>query len=233
MAVLLKNLVARTPQTIDLDAITALVSACESIEYGMTDSSLEDLLSHWHRPDFQLAKDAWVIVTTSGHIVGFAYVCHEEHTLISTFLCVHPAYRNRGIGTLLLRLVEVRARQHGRLAAPGARVVLRGLISKANQNEQLLFEREGYQAGRQFLRISFTLAEDTGDLPVPGAQQRLRADVCLEQGKLLGATPLYDRDGLCSVHVYRTYEKELCPAKEAHIDTISELAMPETLAGVC
>lgn len=230
MAVLLKNLVARLPNTKDLDAIAALVVACEGAEHGMVGSSWEDLLDHIQRPDFRLATDAWVIVTTGRQIVGFACVWHEEYTLISTFLCVDPEYRNRGIGTLLLRLVEVRARQLGRLAAPGERVVLRSLLSKANQNEQLLFEREGYQAGRQFLRISFTLAEDTGALPVTDAQQKVRADVCLEQGALLGAPPLYERDGLCSVHIYRTYEKELFPAKQAYHDGENDLATHGTLA---
>ncbi|MGH2509752.1 MAG: GNAT family N-acetyltransferase, partial [Ktedonobacteraceae bacterium] len=118
MAVLLKNLVARMPQTTDWEAIAALVGVCESMGDERTDSLLEDLSFYWQRPDFCLAKDAWVIVTTSGHIVGFVCVWYEEHTLLSTFVCVHPAYRNRGIGTLLLRLVEVRARELSRQAAP-------------------------------------------------------------------------------------------------------------------
>jgi GNAT superfamily N-acetyltransferase len=193
----------------------------------MADSSLEDLLSQWQRSDFHLANDAWVIVTTRGEIVGFACVWHEEHAQISTFLCVHPEYRSRGIGTLLLRLVEVRARQHIRLASSTARVVLRGLVSKANEGAHRLFEREGYQPGRQFLRISFSLAEDTGSLPVPAAQQKLRVDVGLEQGRLIGATPLYDRDGLCSVCLYRTYEKELRPAAPI-VAAQAELEMLET-----
>lgn len=214
MAVLLKNLVARTPKMGDLNAITELVTLCESAEYGIADSSLEELLSHWHQADFHLAKDAWVIVTTRGQIVGFACVWHEHHVRISTAIFIHPEYRNRGIGTLLLRMAEERARQHMRLAEAGKRVVLLGQVSRENESAQRLFEREGYKPGRQFLRISFALAEDTGDLPVPLGQKRLRADVSLEQGRLIGAAPLYDRDGLCSARFYRMYEKELRPARE-------------------
>lgn len=209
MAVLLKNLVARVPQTKDLEALSELIAVCEGAEDSAAGSSLEDVLAQWQRPDFHLANDAWVIVTTRGQIVGFACVWHKHYAQISTFLCVHPEYRNRGIGTLLLRLVEVRARQHIRRAPASARVVLRGVISKANEGAQRLFEREGYEPGRQFLRISFSLAEDTGNLPVTDAQQKLRADVSVEHGRLVGAAPLYDRDGLCTVRVYRTYEKEL------------------------
>ncbi len=189
MAVLLKNLTARNPNTEDLAAITELVGLCENSENGMAGSTLEELLSEWQRPDFHLANDAWVIVTTRGQFVGFACVWHEEHTRISNFLCVHPDYRNRGIGTLLLRMVEVRARQHVRL-----------------------FEREGYQAGRPFLRISFTLPEESGQQPA--VARRLKVDVGLEhQGRLSSASPLSDQDALCSVTLYRTYEKELRPAQ--------------------
>src|SRR6185312_2004050 len=133
MAVLLKNLTARTPSMEDLAALSELVRLCEKSEDSMAGSTPEELLSELQRPDFHLANDAWVIVTTRGQIVGFACVWHEEHARISTFLCVHPDYRNRGIGTLLLRMAEVRARQHIRLADPEQRVVLQGLINSANE----------------------------------------------------------------------------------------------------
>lgn len=227
MAVLLKNLVARIPCIEDLAALSALIILCEEEAGSQADSLLEDLLSQWQRPDFHLANDAWVIVTTRGEMVGFACVWHEEHTQLSIFLCIHPSYRNRGIGTLLLRLVEVRARQHIPLAPAGSRVVLQGLVGKANEGAQRLFEHEGYRLGRQFLRICFTLAEDTGPLPAPTSQRRLKVDMSLEQGRLLGSTPLYDRDGLCSVHSYRTYEKELRPAAQYMQEVESTLQAPE------
>lgn len=232
MAVLLKNLVARVPQTRDLAAITELVALCEMAEAGVVDSSLEDLLSHWQRPDFHLANDAWVIVTTRGEIVGFACIWREESTRLSTYLCVHPEYRNRGIGTLLLRLVEVRAREHVRQAPAGERLILRGQVHGSNESTQRLFEREGYRLARQFLRIAFTLAEDTGSLPASNEQQKFKVDVSVEQDRLLGATPLYDRDGLCSVHPYKTYEKELCPAARYLADVEAMLKTSDALTSV-
>ena len=224
MAVLLKNLTARTPNTEDLAALSELVRSCESSADSMAGSTLEELLSEWQRPDFHLANDAWVIVTTRGQIVGFACVWHEEHARISTFLCVHPDYRNRGIGTLLLRMAEVRARQHIRLACPEQRVVLQGLINSANEGAHRLFEREGYQEGRPFLRISFTLNEEGEQQALPVAARRLKVDVGLEpQGRLPGVTPLCDQDALCNVRLYRTYEKELRPATHVYRETQQDL----------
>lgn len=229
MAVLLKNLMARTPRSEDLVALSELIALCESAEDGVAGSSLENLLLEWQRPDFHLANDAWVIVTTGGEIVGFACVWHEEHARISTFVCVHPEYRDRGIGTLLLRMAEERARQHMRLADPRVRVVLQGLISKANAGAQRLFEREGYRAGRPFLRISFTLAEHTGELSTSATSRKFTVDVGLEhRERLLGASQLYDQDGLCSVHLYKTYEKELRPAR-LHEDMEGDLQALGTL----
>lgn len=227
MAVLLKNLVARTLQTEDFGAISELLAACENAECSMADSSLEDLLSYWQRADFHLADDAWVIVTTRGQIVGFACIWHENYTLISTFLVVHPEYRQRGIGTLLLRLIEERARQYVRLAQPGARVVMLAQVCRENKDAQRLFEREGFCTERQLLRISFMLAEDTGSLPASKVQKKLRADMSLQQGQLFGTIPLYDHDGLCNVRFYITYEKELRPAspdRETQRDIMASLS---------
>jgi GNAT superfamily N-acetyltransferase len=185
------------------------MATCENNGCSIADSTREDLLSNWQQADFHLANDAWVIVTTGGQIAGFACVWHKEYAQISLCLIVHPQYRGRGIGTLLLRLAEERARQWIRLASPDVRVVLFAQLSQDNQEAGRLFAREGYKPGRQFLRISFVLAEDTGVFPVSDAQKKLRADVSLEHGRLSGATPLYDRDGLCRVCFYRVYEKEL------------------------
>jgi len=66
MAVLLKNLFARAPKMEDLVAITELIAASDIAEYGIADSTMEDLASNWHWPGFNLATDAWVIVTNKG-----------------------------------------------------------------------------------------------------------------------------------------------------------------------
>ena len=58
MAVLLKNLLARSPKLEDMVAITELIKACDVDEYGIADSTMEDLSSNWHQPGFNLATDA-------------------------------------------------------------------------------------------------------------------------------------------------------------------------------
>jgi ribosomal protein S18 acetylase RimI-like enzyme len=206
MAVLLKNLLARSPKMEDLVAITELIKACDVDEYGLADSTMEDLVSNWHQPGFNLATDAWVIVTNKGQAVGFTCVWHRDYEQIFTFVCVHPEYRGRGIGTLLLRLVEERARQHLRNARPGARVTLCGTVSRFNEQAKRLFEREGYTAIRKILRIEVGANDSREE---PSLYTAFKADLDVVSGRIVDATKLYDLDAIYIIRGYEVYEKEL------------------------
>jgi ribosomal protein S18 acetylase RimI-like enzyme len=206
MAVLLKNLLARAPKMEDLVAITELVAASDIAEYGIADSTMEDLASNWHQPGFNLAKDAWVIVTNKGQLVGFACVWHRDYEQISTFVCVHPEYRSRGIGTLLLRLVEERARQHVRNARPGTRVTLCGTVSSVNEQAKHLFEREGYIPIRKFWRIAVGPNDSIEKSSRYGDN---KADLDVDSQRLVGASRLYDLDAIYIIREYDVFEKEL------------------------
>ena len=206
MAVLLKNLLARSPKMEDLIAITELVSACDVDEYGVVDSKIEDLASHWHQPGFNLATDAWIIVTNKGQAVGFTCVWHKDYEQIFTCVCVHPAYRGRGIGTLLLRLVEERARQIMRNARPDSRVTLCGTVSSLNDQAKRLFEREGYTTLRAIWHIEVGANDlrEGSSLPLV-----IKAELDVMSQSLVDVTNLYDLDALYVIREYEVYEKEL------------------------
>jgi ribosomal protein S18 acetylase RimI-like enzyme len=219
MAVLLKSLLARTPKTEDLEAIKELATACDLAEHGLVGSSMEDLIVNWQRFDFNLTADAWVIVTIKGQVVGFACVWHRDYEQISTFVCVHPKYRSRGIGTLLLRLAEERARQYTRNARSGARVTLSSTVSSINEQAKRLFEREGYTPIRQFWRIAVRLDESVGR---PSQHADLRIDLEVVSQRLIGAAQLYDRDALYMVRAYYIYEKELRAGEQLSVSPDDE-----------
>lgn len=212
MSVLLSNLVARTPTIEDFYSIAELVAACDIAEHGIADSSTRDLASRWRNYSFHLENDAWVIVTGRKQFVGFACVWHRDHEEFYTFICVHPQYRKRGIGTLLLRMVEQRARELMHKACPGARVSLRGVVSANNAQARSLFEREGYLSIREYWRVTLELVE-SGDEGA-GHAGKFAIDLDVESSQLVGAAPLYDREGIYSVRQFVTYEKELRPADE-------------------
>ena len=206
MAVLLKNLLARSPRMEDLIAITELRQACDIDEYGLADSTMKDLASYWNQPGFNLATDAWVIVTNKGQAVGFSCVWHKDYEEIFTFVCVHSEYRGRGIGTLLLRLVEERARQLVRNAREGSRVTLCGTVTRLNEQAKRLFEREGYIAVRKIWRIEV----GTNDSREASSLHRaFKGDLDIMSQQIVDATDLYDMDAIYIIREYEVYEKEL------------------------
>ncbi len=212
MSVSLANLVARTPTSEDFYAIAELVAACDIAEHGIADSSTRDLAAHWRNYSFHLDSDAWVIVNARKQFAGFACVWHRDHEEFYTFICVHPQYRKRGIGTLLLRMAEHHARELMRYASDGARVSLRGVVSAGNAQARSLFEREGYLSVREFLRVTLELLESDED--GVSHTERFAVDLDIESGLLVGAAPLYDREGVYILRQFVTYEKELRPACE-------------------
>ncbi len=154
-----KGFLVRSPTMDDVKAVTELVVACDIAEYGEPDFTEEDLCSIWQAPGYNMATDSWVVVTPGGRIVGFASVGDNEHVRIYTFANVHPEYRSRGIGTHLLRLAEVRARQHIPQARPDARITLGNWISSVNEAAQRLLEQEGYMRVRGHWRMEIEMEE--------------------------------------------------------------------------
>ena len=212
MAVLLSNLVARRPTVEDFHAITELVATCDIAEHGIVDSSTRDLASGFRNDSFQLESDAWVIVNARKQFVGFACVWHRDHEEFSAFICVHPQYCKRGIGTLLLRMAEQHARELMPQASSGARVSLRGVVCANNARARSLFEREGYLSIREFWRVTLELVESSESSA--GDVRKFTLDLDVDSGQLIGTTPLSDREGIYSVRQFVTYEKELRPADE-------------------
>jgi GNAT superfamily N-acetyltransferase len=211
----------------DLNAIKELIATSEIAKYGVGDSTLEDLVSNWHQPDFNLSQDAWVIVTNKGQLVGFACVWHKDYEQISTYVCVHHEYRGRGIGTLLLRLVEERARQLVRNARPGTRVTLSGTVVSINNQAKRLFEREGYRPVRKYWRI----AVRSNDLVEKTSQHHdVEVNLDIDSHCLVGASRLYDRDAIYIIREFDVFEKELRAGELLRMDANSELNMLVTLS---
>jgi GNAT superfamily N-acetyltransferase len=194
--------------------------ACEIVEDGMSDYTEEELRADWQRSGFSLDTDAWVIITNKGQLVGYADVWGRDYIQISMRIRVHPEFLGRGIGTLLLRLSEERARQLVRKAPSGVRVTLQSAVSNVNEAAKDLLEQEGYTAKRHFWHMMIDADES---IDGSYAAEKARLDLFVEAQKLIGVTQLQSRTGVYIARQYDIYEKELRGGEEPQL--IDDLPM--------
>jgi len=206
MAILLHNLYARTPQLNDAAAVADLLVACAMAEDTMSNYSEGYMLADWQRPGFALENDAWMIAAKNAQVVGYADVWLHEGAHIAMRVRVHPEYRRRGIGTLLLRLAEDQARRLVKRACPTEPVALYSVISVANSAGKRLLEQEGFALTRRCWRISL-------DIDEPSAVSADTESFTLEFQTNADALPVLaasiPRTGLYYACCYDVYEKEL------------------------
>jgi len=105
----------------------------------------EELEREWKSPDFNLEKNAWVVETVDGRIVGFQeFNNRHAHASLMGDGYVHPEYHGRGIGTAMLRALEARSREEIQLAEPDLRIFIRNGMPIDDTIARELHENEGY-----------------------------------------------------------------------------------------
>ena len=211
MRVRLHNLSARSPGMSDLKAVAAIIATSASDREEAHQERVEEEVEHdWHEPGFCLKSDAWVIVTNKGQIVGYADVRKGEAPLLIFRLHVSPDYRGRGIGTLLLWLVEERARSMGEDMPAGERVALATDVRAHTTGASRLLEREGYQVVRHFWRLSIELDETVMESYADERQcGKIKMDLVVDSRTSVGPTSQDKRTGIYAIQQYDVYEKEL------------------------
>jgi mycothiol synthase len=155
------NFRVRAPEMDDLNAVVEMLLASDMDEWGEPDTSVEEIRSEWQAVSFNLETDAWVVVDSSGRIVGYASIRDRGHESIMSFAKVHPDFRGLGIATHLVELTEERARQHIPLAQPDARVTLSTHISHVNEDAGPLLVSRGYK----YVRSTWAMAIEMENAP--------------------------------------------------------------------
>ena len=149
----------RTAKWSDLEAVARLIyDACAADGDTIVAVTPEELKHEWETPGFELERDAFVVETSGGRIVGFEEVTNEhEYVKLRTDGYVHPDFKERGIGTALLRIAEQRAHEEMALAEPGARIVLQSMMDNRDPVSHELHRNEGYQPLRYHWRMEIVL----------------------------------------------------------------------------
>jgi mycothiol synthase len=143
----------------DLEAVAQLIyDACAADGDTAVAVTPEELKHEWQTPGFDLSRDAFLVETGDGRIVGYEEFFNEyEHARLRTDGYVHPDFKGRGIGTSLLQVIERRAREDMALAEPDVRVSLHSLIDHRDPDSHELHRNEGYQPLRYHWRMEIVL----------------------------------------------------------------------------
>lgn len=143
------ELTTRAPRPDEAQAVTDLVVTCDVDEFGRPDYELDDLLTDWHMPGFELSKDA-VVVLDGETLVAYAAFIRNDYVDVY----VHPEHRNRDIGKELLEWSERRAVER---AVDGQEVRLGQVLTSSHDGARRLLERRGYEPVRTYWRMSMPL----------------------------------------------------------------------------
>jgi mycothiol synthase len=152
--------VIRAPTWDDLDGLVDLITECDLSDVGVADVGAEELRAEWTEPGFDLARDAWLIVLDE-RPVGYGYLLARETGSAHAYGFVRPAYRSRGFGAEILRLIEARAREHG-----GDRLTNYALASDPDVDS--LLRSNGYRPVRHYFHLGIDVTGAVLDAPLPG-----------------------------------------------------------------
>ena len=148
----------------DAAAVAALMAAVDLDEYGVAETTEDDVAEAWGRPRFDLARDAWVVFEPNASLAGYGDIWdpvpHVDFDLDPWVAVGQP----REIERTLLDIAERRAREHLPLAPPDAEVVLHTVRSSVDTGSLALLDELGWKVVRTYLRMAVDLGET---LPQP------------------------------------------------------------------
>jgi len=149
----LQKFIIKHPTLENAQAITDLVSFCDIEEIGEPDITLSDVLDMWN--SIQIDTDAWIVLSTTNEIIGYGFVEVTGVNRMDTCVFVHPQYKNQGIGSLLLKKIEERAKVLAKGKDGGQKLM--NQIPFTNTAARNLVVDRGYQFSRLYERMKIEL----------------------------------------------------------------------------
>jgi RimJ/RimL family protein N-acetyltransferase len=151
----------RSARWADLESVAQLIlDVCTADGDPTVAVTPQELEREWKSPDFELERNAWVVETADGRIVGYQeFINRHAHADVTGDGYVHPEYQGQGIGTTMLRALEVRAREEMKLAESDLRVFIRNGMMAGDERSRQMHEAEGYRPIRFSWHMEIKLEE--------------------------------------------------------------------------
>jgi len=144
----------------DLEAIAELtrVFCADEGDPFMAESS-DELRKDWSAPGRDITRDAWMVIAPNGQLVGYEEgFDRHAHAILFGGGYVHPDYQGMGIGTALVRRLEVWACERMQQADPDLQVIMNmGGINGRHKESHALLKEVGYKPARYFWRMEIKM----------------------------------------------------------------------------
>ena len=128
----------------------SLLQASDVAVWGASDWTASELREDWERLD--LDRDAW-LVELDGRLAGVAHLLDRKGRRFVADAYVHPELTRRGVGSLLLQLLEDRALELRADWPDDERIVLQAAHLVGDEHAPALFRGRGYERARSFFRM--------------------------------------------------------------------------------
>lgn len=150
----------------DAQGILSVVEACDHF-FGVPSNGYteEDFRDGWAHLDIE--RDTWSVLAPDGSLAAYGEVTDRGSGKLVADGYVHPNHHGRGLGTAIVRLMEVRARELVGNAPDGAEVTLGNGVLLLDQAGRDLLEREGYTLARVFWEMRIELSEQPAAPTLP------------------------------------------------------------------
>ncbi len=152
------------PTLNDAEAIVELLNLCENtVEYiGYT---TKDLYTSWQNAEFNIETDAWIIVTNTDEIVGYAFV--QGHHVPISIVCENLMHSEQGIWPYLLQKVEERVHEFMLDDKLSSSITLSTAFNDTTKIAQQTVEQKGYTRVHTAWRMEIELEHEPEQPQLP------------------------------------------------------------------
>ncbi len=147
------GLTARPVTIDDLDAVLAVVRACEAHDAGAAELDREDLMADWSRPAMDLPTMTLAVFEEEAMVAEAEVVRHRGE------VSIRPEHRGRGIGTGVLPWAEHVARAQGSYC--------RQIVNDRATDAATFLLRHGYEAAFTSWILGIALDDDLPAAELP------------------------------------------------------------------
>ncbi len=153
----------RAPTRDDIDAMHSIHAAADAIDHPTWITPRADIADTFDLSHIDHARDSIIGFGADGTPIAcassFLHATRDEKLVVNMFGHVHPQWRRRGIGTMLLPWGLARARQQLAEAGADLPAEIKLYAEAINTDKHKLAERAGFTAERWFTTMERDMAD--------------------------------------------------------------------------